>query len=178
EIEQAEAGKRSGIILKLNSLVDEQMIEALYRASNAGVPIDLIVRGMCTLLPGVPGMSENIRVTSIIDRYLEHSRIFRFEHGGEPLYFISSADMMTRNLDQRIEVSCPVYDPDLQKELQDILDLQLRDNVKARRWNRPKPRSTAVAKVRSQFLMIDSLALLSRSAGSTASSKGAKRSRS
>jgi polyphosphate kinase len=178
EIEQAEAGKRSGIILKLNSLVDEQMIEALYRASNAGVPIDLIVRGMCTLLPGVPGMSENIRVTSIIDRYLEHSRIFRFEHGGEPLYFISSADMMTRNLDQRIEVSCPVYDPDLQKELQDILDLQLRDNVKARRWNRPKPRSTAVAKVRSQFLMIDSLALLSRSAGSTASSKGAKRRRS
>ena len=178
EIEQAEAGKRSGITLKLNSLVDEQMIEALYRASNAGVPIDLIVRGMCTLLPGVPGMSENIRVTSIIDRYLEHSRIFRFEHGGEPLYFISSADMMTRNLDQRIEVSCPVYDPDLQKELQDILDLQLRDNVKARRWNRPKPRSTAVAKVRSQFLMIDSLALLSRSAGSTASSKGAKRSRS
>jgi polyphosphate kinase len=175
EIEQAEAGKRSGITLKLNSLVDEQMIEALYRASNAGVPIDLIVRGMCTLLPGVPGMSENIRVTSIIDRYLEHSRIFRFEHGGEPLYFISSADMMTRNLDQRIEVSCPVYDPALQKQLQDILDLQLRDNVKARRWNRPKPRTTAVTKVRSQFLMIDSLALLSRSAGAPAKSTRAKR---
>lgn len=163
EISSAEEGRPCGITLKVNSLVDEQIIEALYRASNAGVRVDLIVRGMCTLIPGVPGMSENIRVASIIDRFLEHSRIFRFEHGGEPLYFISSADMMTRNLDQRIEVTCPIYDPRLQKELQDILDLQSADNVKARRWNWTVPRPTANSKIRSQFLTIEHLALLSRS---------------
>ncbi|MFM8473253.1 MAG: RNA degradosome polyphosphate kinase, partial [Candidatus Kapaibacterium sp.] len=167
EIAAAKEGRPSGITLKVNSLVDEQMIEALYKASGAGVRVDLIVRGMCALIPGVPGMSENIRVVSIIDRFLEHSRIFRFEHGGEPLYFLSSADMMTRNLDQRIEVTCPVYDSGLQQELQDILDLQSSDTVKARRWNWPLPRGMASRKIRSQFLMIEHLALLSRNAAAT-----------
>jgi polyphosphate kinase len=164
EIAAAQEGRPCGIVLKINSLVDEQIIEALYKASNAGVRVDLIVRGMCALIPGVPGMSENIRVASIIDRFLEHSRIFRFEHGGEPLYFLSSADMMTRNLDQRIEVTCPIYDPRLQQELQDILDMQSRDTVKARRWNWPVPAATSDRKIRSQFLMIEHLTLLSRSA--------------
>ncbi|MFM8179731.1 MAG: polyphosphate kinase 1 [Candidatus Kapaibacterium sp.] len=167
EIAAAKEGRPSGITLKVNSLVDEQMIEALYKASGAGVRVDLIVRGMCALIPGVPGMSENIRVVSIIDRFLEHSRIFRFEHGGEPLFFLSSADMMTRNLDQRIEVTCPVYDSGLQQELQDILDLQSSDTVKARRWNWPLPRGMASRKIRSQFLMIEHLALLSRNAAAT-----------
>ncbi len=164
EIAAAQEGRPCGIVLKINSLVDEQIIEALYKASNAGVRVDLIVRGMCALIPGVPGMSENIRVASIIDRFLEHSRIFRFEHGGQPLYFLSSADMMTRNLDQRIEVTCPIYDPRLQQELQDILDMQSGDTVKARRWNWPVPAATSDRKIRSQFLMIEHLTLLSRSA--------------
>ncbi|MBS1622727.1 MAG: polyphosphate kinase 1 [Bacteroidetes bacterium] len=132
EIYYAKHKKKSGIFIKMNSLVDEEMITKLYDASNNGVKIKIIVRGTCALIPGVPGMSENIEVISIVDRYLEHSRIFIFENGGEPLYYISSADWMTRNLDSRIEISTPILDKNLQQELLDILNIQWSDNVKSR----------------------------------------------
>ena len=135
EISNAKHGRASGIFLKLNSLIDEEMIEKLYQASNAGVKIRIIVRGICALVPGVPGMSENIQAISIVDRFLEHSRIYVFENDGEPQYYISSADWMARNLDTRIEISCPIYDPTLQKELKDILEIQWSDNAKARMIN-------------------------------------------
>ena len=132
EIENAKNGKKASIILKLNNLVDRKMISKLYLASQAGVQITLIVRGICSLIPGVPGLSENIKATCIVGRFLEHSRIFIFENDGNELYYISSADWMTRNLDHRVEVVSPILDPDLQKELRHIIELHLSDNVKAR----------------------------------------------
>jgi polyphosphate kinase len=132
EIEAAHAGEPSGILIKCNNLVDERIINKLYEASQAGVPVRLIVRSMCSLVPGVPGLSENIRAISIVDRYLEHPRVAVFENRGKPRYHISSADLMTRNLDYRVEVTCPVRDPKLQAELRAILELQWHDNVKAR----------------------------------------------
>jgi polyphosphate kinase len=104
----------------------------LYEASEAGVKINIIIRGTSSLIPGVPGKSSNITVKSIVGRFLEHSRILVFCHGQKPLYYISSADWMTRNLDHRIEVTTPIYDPVLKKELQDYLDMQLDPNAKAR----------------------------------------------
>jgi polyphosphate kinase len=136
EIKNKEAGKESWIVIKTNSLVDRDMIKKLYQAGNAGVEMRLIVRGICSLIPGEPGLSENIRAISIVDTFLEHSRIFIFCNGGKNLYFISSADWMQRNLDHRIEVTCPVYDPDLQEELRTQIELQWNDNVKARILNR------------------------------------------
>jgi polyphosphate kinase len=154
EIHNAKHGKKSGIFLKLNSLVDEEMIQKLYDASNHGVKIRIIVRGICALIPGVPGMSENIEAISIVDRYLEHSRIYVFENEGDPLYYISSADWMARNLDTRIEISCPIFDRHLQKELSDILDIQWSDNVKARLINGAQDntyrQSASPVKVRAQ----------------------------
>ena len=156
EIKNAKAGRPSGICLKLNSLVDEHVIDWLYKASSAGVKIDIIVRGMCGLVAGVQGLSENIRVISIIDRFLEHSRVYVFKNGGKPLYYISSADMMSRNLDSRIEVTCPIYDPNLQRELQQMLDIQWADEVKARELHgaegaaRPKASSVQSSSTRSQ----------------------------
>ena len=132
EIKNVKAGKEAYLILKINSLVDKEIIYKLYQANNAGVKITLIVRGVCSLLPGIPGMSENIRAISIVDKYLEHSRVIIFCNGGDELYFISSADWMTRNLDRRIEVACPVFDKTIQKELKDMINIQLKDNVKAR----------------------------------------------
>ena len=132
EIKNAKTGKEAYINLKLNSLVDQNLIEKLYEASKAGVRVRLVVRGICSLIPGVPGMSENISVVSIVDRFLEHARCYVFCNGGDPLYFISSADWMVRNLDRRIEVTCPIYDTDLQNEIKDVLDIQFSDNVKAR----------------------------------------------
>ena len=132
EIKNAKAGKEAYMILKVNNLVDYDIIDKLYEASDAGVEVKMIVRGMCALIPGKEGLSENIEVVSIVDKYLEHSRIFVFCNNGQPLYFISSADLMTRNLDHRVEVTCPVYDQALQQELQMLLDIQLKDNVKAR----------------------------------------------
>jgi polyphosphate kinase len=135
EIKNAKAGKEAYIILKLNSLADRPIIEALYRASQAGVRIRLIVRGICSLIPGIPGLSENIEAISIVDKYLEHSRIMVFCNDGKPKYFISSADWMVRNLDHRVEVACPIYNKNIQRELQTYLDIQWQDNTKARILN-------------------------------------------
>ena len=128
----ARSGKTAYMILKMNSLEDPEMISRLYAASQAGVKVQLIVRGICCLIPGVPGMSENIEVTSIVDRFLEHARIYLFANGGEELMYMASADWMTRNLDRRVEVVAPIYDPNIFKELRNIIDLQLADNSKAR----------------------------------------------
>ncbi len=132
EAGHARAGQPARLIAKLNSLVDQTLIEELYAAGQAGVQIDLIVRGICCLRPGVPGLSERIRVISIIDRYLEHARIFYFHNAGEPEYLLASADWMPRNLDRRVEIAFPVLDPKLQAQLHEILDIQLADTAKAR----------------------------------------------
>ncbi len=133
EAEHAANGRPAQIIAKMNALLDKNIIEALYRASQAGVQIDLIVRGMCSLRPGVPGVSENITVRSIVGRFLEHSRIFYFANGGDEEIYVSSADWMPRNLYERVEVICPVIDPALKMRLQsEILGAYLADNVKAR----------------------------------------------
>lgn len=132
EIENALAGYQASMILKCNNLVDKQMVMKLYEASEAGVEVRLIVRGMCSLLPGVKGLSENIQGVSIVDRYLEHPRVFVFHNRGKPKYIIGSADLMTRNLDYRVEVLCPILDGDAQKMIQDTLDQQWHDNIKAR----------------------------------------------
>ncbi|GAB4157449.1 MAG: polyphosphate kinase 1 [Cyanobacteria bacterium J069] len=131
EIEQAKAGKPAKIVAKMNSLVDPGMIKTLYEASQAGVEIDLIIRGMCCLKPGLPGVSDRIRVISIIGRYLEHSRIFHFHNGGDAEYYIGSADWMPRNLDRRVEAVTPIEDPALKKLLKEILDTTLDDNRQA-----------------------------------------------
>ena len=155
EIERAAQGQKGHIVAKFNSLVDPELIEALYRASQAGVKIELNVRGICCLRPGVRGLSDHIRVVSIVDRFLEHSRIVYFRHGGDPLYFISSADWMPRNLDKRIELLVPIQDPAAQERLRAILNTCLRDNVKGRElredrlYHRRRPSSKAKA-VRSQ----------------------------
>ncbi len=135
EIKLAKRGKPGLIWIKVNGLIDFAMIQKLYEASRAGVKIRLIVRGVCALIPGVKGMSENIEAISVVDKFLEHSRIYIFGNDGAPKHYISSADLMTRNLDHRIEVACPIYDITLQKELHDIFDLQWKDNTKARLHN-------------------------------------------
>jgi polyphosphate kinase len=116
----------------MNSLVDSGMIDKLYEANDAGVKIKLVIRGICSLVPGVEGLSENIEVTSIVDKYLEHSRIFIFCNEGQEKYYISSADWMGRNLNRRVEVATPIYDLALQKELREHMDIQFSDNTKAR----------------------------------------------
>jgi polyphosphate kinase len=133
EANHARAGRPARIIAKMNGLVDRRLIEELYEASGAGVRIDLIVRGICCLRPEVPGLSDNIRVISIIDRYLEHARVFFFENAGEVEYLLASADWMPRNLDRRVEIAFPVLDPKLQAQVREILEVQLADTVKARR---------------------------------------------
>jgi polyphosphate kinase len=124
-----EAGVPARIAMKMNSLVDQRCIEALYRASQAGVPIDLNIRGICCLLPGVPDVSETIRVVSVVGRFLEHSRIYSFHRGDEHVYYIGSADMMPRNLDTRVELLAPVEDPELQAELEDTMERCLADDT-------------------------------------------------
>jgi polyphosphate kinase len=132
EITNAKKGAVAEIWIKLNNLTDARMIEKLYEASNAGVKIQLILRGICCLVPGVKGMSENIEVISIVDRYLEHSRFMIFHNGGKKLYYLTSADWMERNLDKRIEVACPVYDVQIQKEMLKLFTIQWKGNVKSR----------------------------------------------
>ena len=132
EIANARGGYRASMTLKCNNLVDKELVTRLYEASQSGVEIRLIVRGMCSLLPGVKGISENIQAISIVDRYLEHPRAYVFYNRGNPRYLIGSADLMTRNLDYRVEVLCPIFDEEAQKLIQDVLDQQWHDNVKAR----------------------------------------------
>ena len=125
EIANHQAGKSSGIRIKVNSLVDEEIIDSLYRASMAGVSIDILVRGMCALKPGVPGLSKSIRVRSVLGRYLEHSRVFAFDGAGDPAIYIGSADMMHRNLDRRVEALVRLVQPDHIKELTGLFDLAM-----------------------------------------------------
>jgi polyphosphate kinase len=132
EVEHAQAGRPARLIAKMNGLMDEALIEELYAASAAGVEIDLIIRGICCLRPGVPGLSERIRVRSIVDRYLEHARILYFENAGEPEYLLASSDWMPRNLDHRVEIAFPILMAPLQARVREVLDTQLADNVKAR----------------------------------------------
>jgi polyphosphate kinase len=129
EIKNKKEGKKTRISLKLNSLVDERIIDQLYLASQAGVPVDVLVRGMCSLKPGIPGLSENIRVRSILGRYLEHSRIFFFENNGSPDVYIGSADMMHRNLDRRVETLVKIVQADHIQELEKILNLGMSDEI-------------------------------------------------
>jgi polyphosphate kinase len=132
EIRNAKEGKEAWAIIKMNSLVDKKMVRKLYEASQAGVKLKLIIRGICVLVPGVKDLSENIEVISIIDRFLEHSRVFIFCNEGNNQYYIGSADWMPRNLDHRIEVITPIYDKEIRKELWDMLQIQLKDNCKVR----------------------------------------------
>jgi polyphosphate kinase len=156
EAANAKEGKPSGISVKMNSLSDAEIIQALYRASRAGVEIRLLIRGICCLKAGLPGVSENIEVSSIVDRFLEHDRILYFENAGSPKLFLSSADWMPRNLDRRVEVLFPIEDADLKRELTEILALSFSDNIK-RRVQQPNGqykktvRKGRVSAVRSQF---------------------------
>jgi len=135
EIKNAKAGKEAYMILKMNSLADEQLITKLYQASNAGVKIKMIIRGMCCLIAGMKGYSENIEVLSIVDKYLEHARVHIYCNGGNELIYLTSADFMTRNIDTRVEVGFPIYDDELKKEVRDMINLQLQDNTKSREIN-------------------------------------------
>jgi polyphosphate kinase len=159
EIKNARKGKEAYLIAKMNSLEDPEMIAKLYEASEAGVRIRLIVRGICCLIPGVRDFSENIEVISIVDRFLEHARAFVFCNGGDELYFLSSADWMKRNLDRRIEVALPIYDATLQRRIQSILGFQLSDNVKARIINKRSDNdyktSVGSTAVRSQYATLE-----------------------
>ena len=132
EIEQAKAGNKAKIILKMNSIQDQDIIKKLYEASNAGVQIKMIVRGICCIVPGIKGYSENIEIVSIVDRFLEHARVFMFHHSGERKLYLSSADWMVRNLSHRLETAFPIYDEALRREIFSYLNIQLADNVKAR----------------------------------------------
>ncbi|MFW8590509.1 polyphosphate kinase 1 [Glaciecola sp. 2405UD65-10] len=132
EIQRSTEGCFARITIKINNIVDQELIDDLYRASQAGVKIRAIVRGMCALIPGVKGLSENIEIISIVDRFLEHPRIMVFENGGDRKVYISSADWMTRNMDYRIEVGCPVYSEDAKQMIVDLLELQFQDTLKAR----------------------------------------------
>lgn len=161
EIENAKKGKEAYITLKMNSLIDQQLIAKLYQASKAGVRVRLIVRGICGVVPGIKGLSENIEAISILDKFLEHARIFIFGNGGKQLTYISSADWMGRNLDNRVEITCPILDKNVQQEIDDMIEIQWNDNVKARyldatmknEFKQPKDETEKV--VRSQFALYE-----------------------
>lgn len=147
EIRHAKNQKPAEITLKMNSLVDKEMIAKLYEASQAGVQVTLIIRGACSLVTEMEGWSDNIKAYSIVDKYLEHSRVFIFHNKGDEKIFLSSADWMSRNLDNRSEVAVPVYSPEIRKQLKDIISIQLSGNTKVRildrkqenHYKRPKP---------------------------------------
>lgn len=167
EINAARNGNRAEIFLKVNNLVDEGLSNKLYEASQAGVKIRLIVRGMCNILAGIPGVSDNIKIISIVDRYLEHARVSLFYAGGKRKMFLTSADWMTRNIDHRIEVGCPILDKNVRKLIKDQLDLQWRDNTKARALD-PEQSNQYITrgnrkKIRSQMAIYDYLKQLERS---------------
>jgi polyphosphate kinase len=131
EIKNAKEGLPAHIIIKVNNLQEREMVEKIYEASRAGVKVELIVRSICCVEPGIEGQSENITIRRIVDRYLEHARIFMFHNNGEPELYMGSADWMSRNLHSRIEVIFPIYDERLKKQVNDILQLQLSDTKKA-----------------------------------------------
>ncbi len=154
EISNKKKGKQAYIRLKMNSISSYKMIDKLYEASRAGVKVQMIVRGICCLIPGVEGMSENIEVISIIDKFLEHTRLYMFCNDDEPKVYISSADFMTRNIENRVEVSCPIYDKDIKEELIDTFNICWSDNVKARILNESQSnayKNSKEEKVRAQF---------------------------
>lgn len=156
EIAHAKRGNTAGITVKLNSLSDVKIIDKLYEASSYGVKIRLIIRGICSLIPGVKGVSENIEAISIVDRFLEHSRVIVFENGGNPAYYISSADWMPRNLDYRVEVTTPVYDANIKRQLKEHLEIIWKDNVKSRWHNEEQNneyRMIKGPKIRSQYAL-------------------------
>lgn len=158
EIENVKAGKPAFIKLKMNSISSYTMVDKLYEASRAGVKIQMIVRGICCLVPGVKGMSENIEIVSIIDKFLEHTRLYVFCNNNENKIFISSADWMTRNIENRVEVTCPIYDKEIKKELLDIFDICWNDNVKSRILNQIQDnqyKRNDLPKVRAQFKTYD-----------------------
>jgi polyphosphate kinase len=158
EITNVKQGKSGYIWLKMNSISSHKMIDKLYEASRAGVKIKMIVRGICCLIPGVKGMSENIEVISIVDKFLEHTRLYIFGNNNEPKIYISSADWMTRNIDNRVEVSCPIYDDDIKQELMDTFNIAWNDNVKARILNDSQNNEYKInnqPKVRSQYAIYD-----------------------
>jgi polyphosphate kinase len=132
EIKNALAGKKAYIYLKLNNLTDNEIINHLYEASKSGVIIKLIIRGMISLVPGIKDISENIKAIGIVDRFLEHTRFLIFCNGGDEECYISSADLMTRNIEHRIEVTCPIFDKSIKSEIRKIFEIQWADNVKAR----------------------------------------------
>ena len=142
----------------MNSISSYTMVDKLYEASRAGVKIQMIVRGICCLVPGVKGMSENIEIVSIIDKFLEHTRLYVFCNNNENKVFISSADWMTRNIENRVEVTCPIYDKEIKKELLDIFDICWNDNVKSRILNQIQDnqyKRNDLPKVRAQFETYD-----------------------
>lgn len=154
EILNVKAGKEGYIKLKLNSISSYVMVDKLYEASNAGVKIQLIVRGICCLIPGEKGFSENIEAISIVDKFLEHTRLYIFGNNGDPKVYISSADWMTRNIDNRVEVTCPIYDEDIKQELIETFNICWRDNVKARVFDKIQSnnyRKNDLKPVRAQF---------------------------
>ncbi len=158
EITNVKQGKSGYIWLKMNSISSHKMIDKLYEASRAGVKIKMIVRGICCLIPGVKGMSENIEVISIVDKFLEHTRLYILGNNNEPKIYISSADWMTRNIDNRVEVSCPIYDDDIKQELMDTFNIAWNDNVKARILNDSQNNEYKInnqPKVRSQYAIYD-----------------------
>ncbi len=158
EIANAIVGKKAFIRIKMNSFTSYKMVDKLYEASRAGVKIQLIVRGICCLIPGIKGMSENIEAISVVDKFLEHPRIFIFGNDNEPKVYISSADWMTRNLDYRVEVGCPIYDEEIKQELIDTFEISWADNVKARLFNKEQNnayRKNNNPEVRSQFATYD-----------------------
>ncbi|MFK7740827.1 MAG: polyphosphate kinase 1 [Planctomycetota bacterium] len=160
EIDNQRKGEPAGIKAKLNNLADPGIILALYEASRAGVKVELCVRSVCCLRPGVPGLSENITVTTIVDRFLEHSRVYYFENGGDPKVYLSSADWMIRNLDRRVEVATPVLDPKLRhRVVEEVLNISLRDNVKARRV-RPDGQSERIQRAVGELPLRSQTALL------------------
>ena len=151
EISNHKNGLPSGIKLKINNITNYKLVDKLYEASQAGVKVKMIVRGICCLVPGIEGMSENIKVISIVDKFLEHPRVYIFENAGNRKIYLSSADWMTRNIENRVEVGCPIYDKDLQQEILDIFYISWKDNVKARVVNK-SPQNKIVTPSKDEFI--------------------------
>ena len=155
EIANATAGKKAYIHIKVNNLCDDKVAKALCQAANSGVEVNMIIRGMCTLQTEDRNISDKIEITSVIDRFLEHARVMIFGNDGDPAVYLTSADLMTRNIDHRVEVGVPIYDPALKQQIIDVYGLHRKDNAKARRINakqsNPYVESTSKRKLRSQI---------------------------